>query len=1316
MKKIFISLFVLIILGLFFANTIFAQTNNFGSLSGGVIVATVSINNTKIVSQNDRDFVISFNISNKTGAQSKVKYSVQLTKVSSSTQTIFDEKVYDDALFLGENMIIHKTVNYIVSPSVSAGAYTLYIRSQNASGLPLSIVRLGDVKISANILGAIEIIPNTCTFSYSQNKYFGTSTNNKISTESINAKCKVKSTFLKDTPMVLNFVTRSPSVFGSIVPIFGTSTRNMIIKKGTNDVTITMPEAKKPQNYNLSFYLASADAKILSNTISYDYAVAGEQGTIKNVVFDKTYYKAGDTANLQIYSSQSSTSTISAIIRDNSGIYCSATSSKIVSGVAITNLLLSITKNCLNPKASVILSDMNGKILDSNNLQLITTTGSTSLVKAQKSSRTILFVVIIVLVLILGILIYRKKYFVLKLILLFFIAASFWFGVTKNVVATSGCDIVHCLPPSTFDYTGTCSMSYYCAGDVRMRTIGGSCSVTYYNNPDHVTGISPDETLMSTCPFGCSDGQCRGRAHITNFSYDSGSVISGDSTNLRWTVQNASSCYINRNDSLFTDGLGSSGFVSTGPLTEAPNAYQLICNSYRASPLGTTYSEVISVNVITNPQSPPQNNTIVSTSTPNPVSYGGDTVFSADISNFTNPDFCTITSSQGGTFLYDFSVYNSSNVPIPKTISVYSNNVTSDTTFQATCDGGGYTVNGVHQNSSMPLTVHVLPESFKVTLSSASSTVNKGDLVKVNWNANESDSVCQITADDPNIQSYSNLSASNISSGVNVGPITSTTTVSIACQNNNMTSTSAEGAIQTINPILAPFSSLMIIGRGDSSGYAGFFATFDTRSIPYDYLVSGYQQGQVVTVLNPVLPYAPFTNHIDDISALYTKQQVGCWDASCASINIDSVDHTYGGIMSLHLNDGGEGYSVGDEPWLMPMSGGQNTLPIKVTETDGVAGAIKNISILYGGSGYKVGDQLTIQSGNYDAKINVDSVDENGSATGISLIENGSGYFSAHIIGEIPWDVSGGNGTGLQVGIDDIYGKILSLSYDSNSVYNGSSGYSVGDIVPLSGGSGPYGGMSGATIQVDQVGQGIPTKISLSQAGAGYETGWAYPIDGPGYPLVTITKAQPIMNFFTSSVPSNVATDSVMIKVISNNPPLPTKPIIHRKTINIIEWEADGAKSCSLIMNIGTVNPTVLPILNATSSSYQVLGGIKDTDTFTIACDTGTTTISGKIVNPNATCVSTQTDQDLYINKNIQWSISPDNKNIELHYPNNAIWNGDEIPINASTYPLNIIYKTVGQKYINGSISATDDRGARINLECETTTTVKLDSGTIKEI
>src|SRR5690242_13047478 len=97
-KILFLSTFFL---SLFSSNFVFAQTAQ--TPNQGTVVASVSISNVKIVSQNKRDFVLSFDLSNKIGIQPGVKYAVRLIKTSPINEVIADERVYEETLSLEQD-------------------------------------------------------------------------------------------------------------------------------------------------------------------------------------------------------------------------------------------------------------------------------------------------------------------------------------------------------------------------------------------------------------------------------------------------------------------------------------------------------------------------------------------------------------------------------------------------------------------------------------------------------------------------------------------------------------------------------------------------------------------------------------------------------------------------------------------------------------------------------------------------------------------------------------------------------------------------------------------------------------------------------------------------------------------------------------------------------------------------------------------------------------------------------------------------------------------------------------------------------------
>jgi hypothetical protein len=359
--------------------------------------------------------VVSFDVSNRVGAQPQIKYAVQLTQVLAKSELQVDEKVYDETLSLGENTTVSRTVNYSIPASLSAGTYRLWIDSKNNNGLPFGIAFAGEVNITENALNAIEIVPDSC--------YLVTSTSTQATqtplsqgivispADTLMAKCKVTSNFSADTIFTPSFVTRSHTLFGEVVSTTGNSTENITIKNGNNDITLALPKASKPQDYNLTFSLVSSLGNTVSNAISFNYAISGQSGIIRNVVFDKTFYKAGETANLQIFSTrtglftQTGTSTITILVSNSAGADCSVALNKEVSNFSVINLSIPITKDCADPKASVTLSS-NGVALDSKDFQFITPMSASTSIGAN-TNKIIIALVLIVFVLILGTLIYN---------------------------------------------------------------------------------------------------------------------------------------------------------------------------------------------------------------------------------------------------------------------------------------------------------------------------------------------------------------------------------------------------------------------------------------------------------------------------------------------------------------------------------------------------------------------------------------------------------------------------------------------------------------------------------------------------------------------------------------------------------------------------------------------------------------------------------------------------------------------------------------------------------------------------------------------
>ncbi len=438
MKKIFISLLSVFALGAAFCGIASAQTSAGAPVSGGVLVATVNIYNAKIISQNDRDFSISFDISNRIGAQPQIKYAAELLDVSSNQ--LVDEKVYDEVLSLGENTTLNKTINYTVPSSIPAGSYNLYILSENESGLILAQSSLGKVNIAKSSASSVEIVPNSCEL-YANSELLASSSV-VDSTSTITANCTVNSSYTGSVDLVPNFVTRANTSFGNIASTAGGSSESIEIKPGANSISAELPKASIPQNYYVAFSLASADNSIVSNTVGLNYntSSSGPYGIINNVVFDKTFYKAGDTANIQVLTFANVSSTTVAIsVLDSKNESCSNQVSVLSN--SFTTIQVPIAKDCINPKANVTLS-ANGVVLDARNYQITTpenVLASSSILSifssGQFNIKTIAIIIVaLIILIILFALIYKKNHSVINVIIFIILGISI-FGFSGSVKA-----------------------------------------------------------------------------------------------------------------------------------------------------------------------------------------------------------------------------------------------------------------------------------------------------------------------------------------------------------------------------------------------------------------------------------------------------------------------------------------------------------------------------------------------------------------------------------------------------------------------------------------------------------------------------------------------------------------------------------------------------------------------------------------------------------------------------------------------------------------------------------------------------------------
>ncbi|MFA6077190.1 MAG: DUF2304 domain-containing protein [Candidatus Paceibacterota bacterium] len=465
------------------------------------VVATVNIYNARIESQNENTFNISFDLSNREGVQSGIKYSTVLTKLPSNE--IVDEQVYDETLSLSENETVSKNITYTPSTSLSSGVYTLWIQSKNDRGFSFAMADLGNVTLTSSKSPKVEILSDTCYLTIDNKK--PVEKYSLIQGLSINyadvlvATCKVSSTFPATTHYVPTFETYFRSTFGDKANQTSDPTNLLAIPKGVSSISVVIPKATQPQSYETKFYLTDSNGLNKSNAVNINYVLKGISGTIQNAVFDKDAYIKGDTARLQIFATfPEGNQKLDVVITDQKGDECgSFTKQDLKNDEPVVDVSVEIEKDCENPIAQVTLSgilDGNSgfQTLDSREFQ--TSLDSESATVA-KPGVIILIVAGILLILAVLFFSYRNKRIIkISVLFLFFIGISI-FGDVREAKA----DTVTYTPDpdvGTFIFTLSTNKSIYDVGE-RVRVTG---SVTFLLAPSRSSfeGIAVSPYITAT--------------------------------------------------------------------------------------------------------------------------------------------------------------------------------------------------------------------------------------------------------------------------------------------------------------------------------------------------------------------------------------------------------------------------------------------------------------------------------------------------------------------------------------------------------------------------------------------------------------------------------------------------------------------------------------------------------------------------------------------------------------------------------------------------------------------------------------------------
>jgi len=656
MKKTLLALFAPL---LFLPAFVFAQNmpsapthqvKSYGTSSVSTISAVpVSISDIVVSSLGNRSFKISFALNNQGSAEPDVRYGLILSTTGKNGAPV-DEQVYSRNFSLDANASVNDSINYAISPLLPAGSYQLAMIVADQSGAVLGSTALQEITVGSTTQPSLEIVPDSCALLVSGNKQANTIAF-ASATDTLSVSCAVMSTFPQSISFTPVIEIKIQNEFGATVST-STPAEPITLKNGTNTVVIPVKNESSPQHYYISFALASLDGGALSNTVSLGYDVRGLVGTIQKTTFDKSIYQEGDTALLtttfSAYLSGSKllpTGTrfqLATQLMDGKGNACAAQNTTTsTSGAAVLPMRLQIMRNCANPTATIVLSavDQNGsaQTLDTKTFAMIT---PAQYMNPSLGNMLLAGVLILIILIILFIIMKRmkKKAPVSALLIGIVLVLSFGFsghtafantcypGTVDPAANANGngsgyfiCEYIGGnSAPNLMWHDGSGAWSSFYGVSVSGGLDGsGNTWLIWPKNPGSVynSGVVLGDNGSSNnfyhLNFIGSQGASGGSAFTTKASISAGAsaVSSGQSTTISWNSAGANSCDIWQDGVMVHQSAGTSGSVSSGPLTHS-STFTVYCGFW--APTG---SASVTVTVT---------GTSISAS-PNPVPLGSPT-------------------------------------------------------------------------------------------------------------------------------------------------------------------------------------------------------------------------------------------------------------------------------------------------------------------------------------------------------------------------------------------------------------------------------------------------------------------------------------------------------------------------------------------------------------------------------------------------------------------------------------------------------------------------------------------------------------------
>lgn len=352
-----------------------------------VTVATVNIYNPKTTKINASEYSISFDINNRVGIQSNIRYGIEL--INTDKYAILDTQLSNESLTLKEQETKSLTIDYKIPGFVSNGNYKLVLVAENQNGLPLaympanlnkdSIININNNSQNLSINNCILTILNDAS---STAKYNNNQAVDIMPDEKLIATCDVTNkSSANENNVRLQLITHKRDSFGDILS--NDTLTDLISIKGnsTKSISFTLPTLGNSQLYFIDTFFINSNGQKVSPSYSIFYSIHGPLATIQNLTMDKTSYKKGEIANLKVFwiiggggiriAPNKDIYVIKAEIKDSLKNVCgntAKTTNNTSLSVNNTTFNIAIAKDCIPAIATVSIYNGKGGLLDTTEI------------------------------------------------------------------------------------------------------------------------------------------------------------------------------------------------------------------------------------------------------------------------------------------------------------------------------------------------------------------------------------------------------------------------------------------------------------------------------------------------------------------------------------------------------------------------------------------------------------------------------------------------------------------------------------------------------------------------------------------------------------------------------------------------------------------------------------------------------------------------------------------------------------------------------------------------------------------------------------